>query len=308
MYRQFFGLIKKPFELDPDPRMLFLSETHKEALAVLRYGVVSNKSFLLLTGGVGTGKTTLIQTLAASLNKPIRLCLLSNPTLTREEFFYFLASQLQLPYDGNKAEFLLNLGKLLELCREKKEKVLLIIDEAHVVPIDLLEEIRLLSNQAGKIRNVMAIFLIGQPELLKRLSSDRLFPLRQRIGVRFHVESFNDKETIRYIQSRLEKAGVRRENIFSDKAMRLIHTATGGNPRLINILCDHCLLSGYSNEQSHIDEKSVRECAHELNDPDGKMIFQVPVNCLRSLKWWGIAGALVLLTVLVMIVVFFGKD
>ncbi len=104
MYRQFYGLVKKPFELVPDPKMFFLSETHKEALAVLRYGVVSDKSFLLLTGGVGTGKTTLIQTLVTLLSKPVRLCLISNPTMDKDELFYYLASQLKLPYDGNKSQ------------------------------------------------------------------------------------------------------------------------------------------------------------------------------------------------------------
>ena len=287
MYRKFFGLVKKPFELVPDPGMLFLSEMHKEALAILQYGVVSNKSFLLLTGGVGTGKTTLIQALIASLKKPIKLCLLSNPALNRQEFFFFLASQLGIPYDGNKAKFMLYLGKLLELCRKNNLKVLLIFDEAHAIPINLLEEIRLLSNQDGKTRNVMSIFLIGQPELLKRLSNERLQPLKQRIGIRCHIGPFNEEETIQYIHSRLRKVGATRASIFTEKAMRLIHRTTGGNPRLINILCDHCLLSGFSNEQSQINQDIVRECAYELNVPGEKMTFRLPPKSrLRALKWW----------------------
>jgi len=297
MYRQFYGLVKKPFELVPDPKMFFLSETHKEALAVLRYGVVSDKSFLLLTGGVGTGKTTLIQTLVTLLSKPVRLCLISNPTMDKDEFFYYLASQLKLPYDGNKAKLMVYLSKLLELCHKKKEKVLLIFDEAHVIPVDLLEEIRLLSNQTGKFRNVLSIFLIGQPEMLKRLGTERLQPLKQRIGIRFHVESFTDKETVQYILSRLKKAGARRDTIFTEKAIDLIHKATNGNPRLINILSDHCLLSGYSSEQQSINEKIVRECAGELNVPGEELTFQVPSDGIGSSgsKW--LIGLLAVLVV-----------
>jgi len=308
MYRQFYGLLKKPFELVPDPRMLFLSETHKEALAVLRYGVVSNKSFLLLTGGIGTGKTTLIQILTESLGKKIRLCLLPNPKLDREEFFYFLASQLRLPYDGNKAKFMLYLSKRLELCGQKEEKVLLIIDEAHVIPVDLLEEIRLLSNQTGQAANVLSIFFIGQPELLKRLSSERLRPLRQRIGIRFHIELFNDEETAQYIHSRLKEAGARQGAIFSDKALQFIHQATRGNPRLINILCDHSLLSGYSNEQSQIDEKMTRDCARELNIPGEDPIFQIQANRLSRFKLWRLVTTLILLSVVGVVTVFVGRD
>ncbi len=296
MYRQFYGLVKKPFELVPDPKMFFVSETHKEALAVLRYGVVSDKSFLLLTGGVGTGKTTLIQTLVTLLHKPVRLCLISNPTMDKDEFFYYLASQLKLPYDGNKAKLMVYLSKLLELCHKKKEKVLIILDEAHVIPVDLLEEIRLLSNQTGKYRNVLSVFLVGQPEMLKRLGTERLKPLKQRIGIRFHVESFTGDETIQYILSRLKKAGARRD-IFTDKALNLIHKAASGNPRLINILCDHCLLTGFSSEQASITDKMVRECAMELNVPGEEMTFQIQPSrfSFAGKKWLMVVLAVLVL-------------
>jgi len=190
------------------------------------------------------------------------------------------------------------LGKLLEMCHKKKEKVLLIFDEAHVIPVDLLEEIRLLSNQTGKFRNVLSIFLIGQPEMLKRLGTERLQPLKQRIGIRFHIESFTDEETVQYILSRLKKAGARRNNIFTEKAMGSIHKAASGNPRLINILSDHCLLSGYSSEQPSINEKIVRECAEELNVPGEELTFQVPPGGVGSsgLKWL-IIGLLVVLVI-----------
>lgn len=305
MYRKFYGLIHKPFELTPDPQMLFLSEAHKEALAVLRYGVVSNKSFLLLTGGIGTGKTTLIQTLAESLKKPIKLCLLSNPTLEPKEFFYFLASQLGMPYDGNKAKFLLDFEQFLERFKQKNQKVLLIIDEAHVVPVALLEEIRLLSNQAGKIPDVLSIFLIGQSELLRRLTDERLQPLKQRIGIRFDIGPFSNEETVQYILSRLKKAGAKRGRFFSAKAMGLIHQATHGNPRLINILCDHCLLSGFSNEQFQIDETLVNECVHELNGPGEDATFQLKEHGVPFIQNWRRVGTSALLVAAVLIVVFF---
>jgi general secretion pathway protein A len=275
MYKHYYGLIRNPFELAPDSGTLFLSETHKEGLATLKYGIISNKGFLLLTGGVGTGKTTLINVLVKSLKPAVKVCVLSNPILTSAEFLYFIASKLGMPFFINKVKFIQDFSELLGKCVENDEKILLIIDEAHVLPVELLEEIRLLSNLAGDGDNVLSIFLVGQPELLERLAHERLLPLRQRIGIRFHVDAFCLEDTVQYILFRLNKAGARNAGLFTEKAVTLIHQTTHGNPRLINILCDHALLSGFSQEQLTIDDITITECVRELHLPGDTTTFDL---------------------------------
>ena len=152
-----------------------MSESHQEALAILRYGVVDKKGFLVLTGDVGTGKTTLLASLVHSLDMEIYLCLINNPTLTRDEFLSFVARSFGIPWEGNKAFFLIEFAEFLKKCSQDDERVLLVIDEAHVLNEDLLEEIRLLSNQDTLGQDVLSIFLVGQPELNAVMSSDRLF-------------------------------------------------------------------------------------------------------------------------------------
>jgi general secretion pathway protein A len=275
MYKQYYGLQRNPFELTPDSEVLFLSETHKEGLATLKYGILSNKGFLLLTGGVGTGKTTLINVLIKSLKSTVKVCLLSNPILAASEFLYFLSAKLELPAFESKVRFLQDFSAMLEKCYENEEKILLIIDEAHVLPVELLEEIRLLSNLSGDGHNVLSIFLIGQPELLERLADERLLPLRQRIGIRFHLDAFAAEDTVQYIHFRLNRAGAVNSGLFSEEAARLIHLTTHGNPRLINILCDHALLSGFAQEKLTVDTGIIIECVNDLHLPGEAATFDL---------------------------------
>lgn len=278
MYESFYGLTSKAFDLIPDPDKVYMSEAHEEALAVLRYGVIDRKGFLLLTGDVGTGKTTLLQLLAKSLDSKVHLCLISNPTLSLSDFYYYLAAKYGLrEYEGNKAKFLLDFAEFLKRCRENQERVLLIIDEAHVLPVDLLEEIRLLSNQEYQEFGVMSVFLVGQPELNDRLADDRLLPLRQRIGIRFHLQPFTEAETKRYILFRLSKAGVQRGDLFADEAVRLIHQEGHGVPRLINVICDQSMLVGYAEEKTAIDAATVRECLKDMRIP-GQQAAPLPAS------------------------------
>jgi general secretion pathway protein A len=263
MYRSFYGLTHKPFELSPDSELVYLSDVHREALATLRYGVISDKGFLMLTGGIGTGKTTMLNSLLKMVRDKVQVCLLNNPTLTRQEFYYFLATKLGLHYTGNKGEFILKFSELLEECARKKSKILFIIDEAQVFPIKLLEELRLLSNQAGE-HNVLSIFLVGQPELQEVLAHPRLLPLRQRIGITYHLKEFELEDTAHYIAFRLHQAGAANPAIFTEKAINTIHQASLGNPRLINIICDHALISGFSKDCQKIDEDIILECLDEL--------------------------------------------
>lgn len=286
MYRQYYDLHNKPFELTPDSETLFLSESHQEALSVLRYGVVANKGFLVLTGGIGTGKTTLINVLAKTLEGPHYLCVLSNPTLSIEDFYHYFAAKLGLLFDGNKAKFLLLFAKLIEECQKHSSKILLIIDEAQALPIELLEEIRFLANLSPEAQTVLSIFFVGQPEFLEHLALERLLPLRQRIAIRFHVEPLSQADTLQYVLYRLDKAGAQRKNLFTEKAMELIHRATGGNPRLINILCDNALVSGYANDAMLIDHTIIESCVEELCIPgDEKTFFLPPKKPELSRKW-----------------------
>lgn len=293
MYTKYYGLAKKPFALTPDPNAVFMSETHQEGLAILKYGILSKKCFLVLTADVGSGKTTLLQALVASLEQDVHLSVLNNPILHRDEFFSFLAKQLGLEWDGNKAMFLIEFGKMLKTCYTKGERVLLIFDEAHVLPVDLLEEIRLLSNLEEKGQDVLSIFLVGQPELNQRMSDDRLLPLRQRIGLRFHLCRFSLEETRQYILFRLRQAGARHFNIFSEEAIALIHKVSQGTPRLINIICDHALLTGFAENKPTVGPELIQESVDDLHFPGEVTPLPVAVQA-RPNRWpWIVSGALV---------------
>lgn len=298
MYTKYYGLAKKPFALTPDPSVVFMSETHQEGLAILKYGILSKKCFLVLTADVGSGKTTLLQALVKSLEQDVHLCLLNNPILYRDEFFSYIAKKLGLHWDGNKAMFLIEFGNLLKSCYEKDERVLLIFDEAHVLPVDLLEEIRLLSNLEEKGQDVLSIFLVGQPELNERMSDDRLLPLRQRIGIRFHLQRFSLEETRQYILFRLRHAGARHFNIFSEEAIAAIHKVSHGTPRLINIICDHALLTGFAESTPVIGAELIEESINDLHFPGEEN--RLPIAAPKKTKWLRLAllGGSILLSLL----------
>ncbi len=306
MYKKHFGFTSKPFNLTPDPDTIFMSETHQEGLAILTYGVKSNKGFLVLTGDVGTGKTTLLQKLVTTLDGHVHYCLLNNPTLTRDEFFTYLASQYGLLWTGNKAEFLDTFDEFLKTCFANNERVLLIIDEAHVLPVNLLEEIRLLSNLDVAGQNIFSIFLVGQPELNSRMSDDSLLPLRQRIGIRFHLERFTAEETLQYILFRLRHAGARHFHIFSDEAVAKIFMVSKGTPRLINIVCDHALLTAFAQGVTMIDAEIIDECIEELHFPGEEnplpvMVEEEPSGLLRFFQTYKQPMLLALLIVLLLL-------
>lgn len=296
MYHQYYGLKKKPFTLIPDPNVVFMSEGHQEALAILRYGILDKKDFLLLTGDVGTGKTSLLNLLIRSLTARVHVCLIDNPTLSVADFYTTLASRLKLPpFTGSKAQFLESFSSYLEQCRQHRERALLIIDEAHTLSVELLEEIRLLSNQKSQHSALLSIFLVGQPELNQCLSHERLLPLRQRIGIRFHLAPFSRQETNDYIAFRLRQAGTQHLDLFSEEAIDLIHQATRGVPRLINVLCDQALLTGFSDGRPVISGTMIRRCLKDLHIPGEADLLPLPV---RKKKWprkrmlWAGAAAL----------------
>ncbi len=308
MYRKFYSLKKKPFELVPDPEYLFLSEAHKEGMAMLRYGVVSDKNFLLLTGGIGTGKTTLVNSLVSSEKGNLLTCLISNPLLSVQEFYSYIAAKLGLLREETKATFHISFAKLLRDCSRSGKKVLLIVDEAHLLSMDLLEEIRLLVNFAPAGKNTLCVFLIGQPELLDRLSEERLLPLRQRIFLRYHLNPLTEEDTRNYVHYRLQSAGAARSDIFTADALKYLHEVTRGNPRIINAICDTALLMGFSRSINQIGPDLMEECVkqHQLPGEEyEKTVEEKPGSNWKDwLLWLLVTLMAICILVLVMLYAF----
>ncbi len=268
MYTKFFDLKEKPFNLTPSPRFLYLSETHREALAMLTYGVMEKKGFVLLTGEVGTGKTTIVQALMQNLEGSAECFYLSNPILTPPEFHDYLGSSLlkkRVHYES-KADFLLDFEELFRACRERKKNLLLIIDDAQKLSHELLEELRLLSNLETSEEKFINIFLVGQTELNDRLNEPRCRPLLQRIGLRHHISPLDLKDTQAYLETRLKIAGAGdKPSIFTKGAVQAIFECSGGTPRMINILADNAMLLAYSKGKKKISREMIEECYRELS-------------------------------------------
>jgi general secretion pathway protein A len=267
MYLSHYNLAEKPFQISTDPKFLWLGEKHREALAVLKYGIINNQGFVLLTGDVGTGKTTLINALLGELDKDTIFALVSDPKLERLEFFNLIANAFRLKKSfSDKLDFTLYFTQFLNAAYRENKKVLLIIDEAQNISLELLEEIRLLSNIEVPERKLLNIFFAGQIEFNNILMKNECRPLRQRITVTYNIDPLTEKETGEYLTHRLKVAGVRRE-IFDKKAIRNIFSFSKGYPRLINIMCAHALLTGYVKELTTITPKVIKECSKELHLP-----------------------------------------
>ncbi len=267
MYQSFYNLKTKPFQITTDPKFLWLGEKHKEALATLKYGILENKGFLLLTGDVGTGKTVLIHGLIKLIDISAIVADIPDPGLSSIDFFNFLAEEFKMNkrFDS-KGAFLIHLKHFLHKASSDDKKVLLIIDEAQRLNHELLEQIRLLSNIEMDNRKLINIFFVGQSEFNKMLNEERNKAVRQRITVSYHIDPLTEQETREYILHRLKVAGCNRE-LFKPEAVRRIYTFSHGYPRLVNIICDHALLTGYSGAKKLIDVAVIRECEKELKIP-----------------------------------------
>jgi general secretion pathway protein A len=265
MYLEHYGLIRAPFEMTPDPAFLYLGETHQEGLATLVYGVRARKGFVMLTGEVGTGKTTLLHSLLQQLDPSTASAFLFNPRLEPLDFFRVLFDDLGIPAQCHtKGEYLIALNHfLIERLREN-QTVLLILDEAQNLSTEMLEEIRLLSNLETATSKLLQIMLVGQPELETLLDRRELRQLRQRIVLRFRLRPFAPEETGSYVEERLRLAGYTGKGVFRRSAMRRIHETSGGVPRLINVVCDSALLLGYSRDLATLDEAVINEVARDL--------------------------------------------
>jgi general secretion pathway protein A len=264
MYLSHYNLQEKPFSISPDPKFLWLGEKHQEALAVLKYGILEDKGFLLLTGDIGTGKTALINSLVKIMDVAALVSTIPDPGLNSLDFFNFLSEEfgMQRTFDS-KGEFLIHFKQFLHDAYKDEKKVLLIIDEAQRLNHDLLEQIRLLSNIEMNSRKLINIFFVGQTEFNDTLRQDRNKAVRQRIAVNHHLEPLTLSESSRYIRHRLKIAGAT-DQPFAADAISEIFAYTRGNPRLTNIICDHALLTGYSAGITSIDKKTIIECAAEL--------------------------------------------
>ncbi len=267
MYTDFYQLKEKPFQISSDPSFIWLGEKHKEALATLRYSVIDNKGLMLLTGDVGTGKTTLINTLLKSLSNDVYYASVPDPRLELIDFLNYIAQAFHIDNGfESKGTFLIHFGWFLESVYKQKKKALLIVDEAQLLTQDLLEEIRLLSNINRDGNHLLNIFFVGQNEFNEILHRPENRAVTQRITLNYQIDRLSMEETALYIQHRLKVAGSPRV-MFNTSALRTIHSHSEGIPRRINVICDHCLLTGYIEGKSTIDERIVEDCVKDIAIP-----------------------------------------
>ncbi len=250
MYNAFFGFTESPFNLSPDPAFLYRSEQHEEALANLIYGVQSRKGFIVLTGEVGTGKTTMLECLRDFLESQyIEFAFVFNSRISSEQFFEMIAYDLDLRCERtSKTQVLFALNELLLQQSQQGRTTVLIVDEAHNLEWEVLEEIRLLGNMENRRGKLLQIILAGQPELDRKLDAPNLRQLKQRIVLRCGLQPFTLAETTEYINTRIQKAGGPDEEIFSPEIIAEIHSRSQGIPRLINAICDNLLLTCFAME------------------------------------------------------------
>lgn len=265
MYLQHFRLTIKPFEVTPDPRFLFDGRLHREALAALTYGVQERRGFITLVGEVGTGKTTLLRSLLDGLDPTVHTVLITHTTINRDELIRMILAELEIPRTGlTRVEMLHQLQEFLLDRLSRREQTVLIIDEAQNLTPAVLEEVRLLTNLETDDAKLLQVILAGQPELERTLQRPELRQLRQRIGVYGRIGPFSQPETAQYIRHRLRVAGRLRQTVFTAPAIQEIWRASGGIPRLINLLCDHCLVTAFASDESRVYASTVREVAADL--------------------------------------------
>jgi general secretion pathway protein A len=281
MYQSFFGLRELPFEITPNPKYLFLSAQHREAMSNLQYGLSSSKALTVLIGEAGTGKTTLLHAaLASDRCRNISCVHISNPTLTRTEFVEMLAQRFALSPRAaeSKTALLSELEALLIERRSQGEIVALVVDEAQSMSNELLEEIRLLANCETETDKLLPLVLAGQPELRDRLNQAGLRQLKQRVTLRCEIQPFRLEETATYIATRVKIAGGQASKIFTREAVMAIHQRSGGIPRTISVICDNALLTAFGLGRQQIDRAIVADVIRDFDlgsmasEPESEMV------------------------------------
>ena len=275
MYAEFYGLKELPFALTPDPRFIYFTPSHTEVMANLHYGIESGKGLVVVTGEVGTGKTTILRWMMQRLDRTVLVAYIFNPRLSVPEFYQHVATLLGVQNWETKSDLLLGLGRALEARHSRGLRTVLIVDEAQGLSPHVLEEIRLLSNFESDTAKQLQIVLTGQPELREVLNNPDLRQLKQRIALRCVIKPLpNIEETERYITSRLLVAGAERTHIFSSAAIDFIYRCSEGIPRNVNNLCDNALLAGYAAGETTISRELIEEVAETfdmLPSPDHGM-------------------------------------
>src|SRR5580704_8496123 len=266
MYQKYFGLKESPFNVNPDPRYLFMTQQIQEALAGLTYGIQNRKGFILLTGEVGTGKTTLLNRLLDWLRgQRVATAFIFNSRLEVNHLFDFMMADFEIPYDSReKSHVLLKLNQWLLDRYRSGETAVLIVDEAQNLSAEVLEEIRLLTNLETSTEKLLQIVLTGQPELEEKLKVPELRQLRQRITLRCHTAALSLDETYGYIAERLRIAGATGEPIFSKEAIQTVHLYSRGIPRVVNLLCEHSMINAYVDSLRPVPAHMVEEVAREF--------------------------------------------
>ena len=271
MYKNFFGLKENPFNVNPDPRYLFLTKQIEEALSGLMYGIQTRKGFITLTGEVGTGKTTLINRLLDWLHlKRTKTAFLFNSRMNSNQLFDFILAEFEISCDSrSKSQQLMKLNHWLLDRYRAGETAVLIVDEAQNLTFPVLEEIRLLTNLETSTEKLLQIVLSGQPELEDKLKLPQLRQLRQRITLRCRTTPMSEEQTRDYIQERLRIAGaVPQSAIFSSKAMDAVHMYSMGIPRVINLLCEHALINSFVDQQPVVEPRVIEDVAREFQLDD----------------------------------------
>ncbi|GGW56201.1 ExeA family protein [Alishewanella tabrizica] len=281
MYTGFFGLTSPPFSIAPNPDFMYLSPRHTEALAHLRYGLGDAGGFVLLTGEVGTGKTTVSRTLLQELDAQTEVAFILNPTLSELELLAAICDELKIRYKKTDASLKLLSDKITQRLQKNHDagkKTILIIDEAQHLQPAVLEQLRLLTNLETNTKKLLQVILIGQPELQQLLQRNDLRQLAQRITARYHLLPLNYAEVQHYVRFRLQVAGCQRP-VFSAKAVKKLFELSGGIPRLLNLLADRALLAAYSKQQPLVEAIEVQRAAAEILPP-------VAQHAPRTLPGW----------------------
>lgn len=268
MYTRYFGLAEKPFAIAPNPRYLFMSELHREALAHLMYGINSEGCIILLTGDVGTGKTTVCRCLIEQLPEETDIAMILNPKLTINDLLKTICEELKIPIPATSPSiknYIDQLNAYLLRAHAAGRNTALIVDEAQNLDIEILEQLRLLTNLETNTNKLLQIILIGQPELRNILNDPKLSQINQRITTRYHLKPLQATDVSTYIDHRIAIAGGNSRNVlFSKKAINYVAKISRGIPRVINTLCDHALLGAYANNSDHVSLKIVKKAAGEL--------------------------------------------